>query len=218
MKSHIRSASLSVLGILLISLFVSVLPALAAQGGTLMSYTLNAADCYVDITAQIEDEGFYAINMWDEGTFRAGAGAFYPAGSTITVRFTIGGVILQGAPGIGVYLEDGIGAGVANTYDSNGSAQLWTDPVGTDCLNRGFTWGAAALGTEVCPNPRPAGSVIYSVPAGALAYSSPDVNSYTGFNLPAGTWYISDFGEDFAKVWIACNANVIWIPVGNIVR
>lgn len=218
MKLRIRFAPVYVLGIVLISLFISVLPALAAQDGTLVSYNLNAAECYIDISAQVQDAGFYAINMWDDGTFRSGAGANVSAGGTLTVRFVIGGVILQGAAGIGVYLENGVGTNSSTTYDSNGSSQLWTDTVGLDCASRGFTWGASAPGYDNCPNPIPAGASVYSVPAGALAYSTPDLGSYTGFNLPPGTWYISDFGEDFAKVWIACNANVIWIPVGNIVR
>lgn len=203
--------------VLVVTMLAAVVPASAAPGGTLSSYNLNAAGCYVDITAQVEDAGFYAINMWDDGNFRAGAGANVPAGGTITVRFTIGGVILQGAAGIGVYLENAVGAGATDTYDADGSAQLWSDQVGTDCANASTPWGASVLGGD-CTYPLPAGSYVYNVPDGALAYYAADPNTYTGFNLPPGTWYISQFGEQFAKVWIACEAQPIYIPVGNVLR
>lgn len=195
-------------------------PALAAPGGVLLSYSLNEEGCYVDITAQVEDGGFYAINMWDDGNFRAGAGADVAAGGTITVRFTIGGPILQGAAGIGIYLENAVGVGATTTYDSDGSAQLWSEQVGLDC-SEGFDFGATVVGAsggDACTYPLPAGSLVYNVPDGAPAYYDADPNASTGFNLPPGTWYISEFGEAFAKVWIACQAQPIWIPVGNVLR
>ncbi|MBE2266624.1 MAG: hypothetical protein IAE80_00230, partial [Anaerolinea sp.] len=193
----------------------------AAPGGVLVSYTLNEAGCYVDITAQVEDAGFYAINLWDDGNFRAGAGADLPAGGTFTVRFTIGGPILQGATGIGVYLEDAVGAAAANTYDSDGSAELWPEQVGLDCSETN-SWGATVIGASsslaACPVPRPVGSVIYSVPAGAPTFFQPNDQSRTTFNLPAGTWYISEFSGDWARVWIACQANMVWIPANAVAR
>src|SRR5512134_2914296 len=88
----------------IVATLVLAVPAFAALGGTLTGYSLNAANCYVDVTAQVQDAGFYAINFWDDGSFRGGAGANVPAGGTLTVRLTIGGLILQGAAGIGVYL------------------------------------------------------------------------------------------------------------------
>jgi hypothetical protein len=72
----------------------------------------------------------------------------------------------------------------------------------------------------MCSNPLPSDSVVYSVPAGAPAYFAPDLQSGTNFSLPAGTWKISEFKDDFAKVWIACEANPIWIPssaVGGVI-
>jgi hypothetical protein len=95
---------LAVMAVVVIAVLVLALPSFAAPGGTLVSYTLNEAACTVDITAQVEDAGFYAINFWDDGNFRGGAGGNVEAGGTLTVRLTIGGVILQGAAGIGVYL------------------------------------------------------------------------------------------------------------------
>lgn len=209
------------------ALFIMALPAFAAPGGYLTGATLDAANCTFYLSATVEDAGFYAINMWDDGNFRAGAGGDIGAGQTFTVAFTIGGPILQGAAGIGVYLEDAVGFAAVTTYDSNGSGQFWDDQTGTDCQNAGFTFGATFLGVvtdvvDACngaPYPRPAGSVIYNVPAGALAYWDDDLNTYTGFNLPPGTWYISEFTDSgFARVWISCQASPVYIPVENVVR
>lgn len=219
MKNFLHLRRLLAVTFIVAAMLVAALPTFAALDGTFISTSLNEAGCYVDITAQVEDAGFYAINMWDDGNFRAGAGTQVEAGGTFTVRFTIGGVILQGAAGIGIYLQEAAGPAALSTYDANGSAQLWSDTVGTNCQNAGYTFGATIVGAVGnCTNPLPAGSAVYSVPDGAQAYFAPDLNSYTGFNLPPGTWYISEFGEAFAKVWIACEGETIYIPVGNVIR
>jgi hypothetical protein len=222
MKQFKRLYRFGLLGIVMIAMLVVAAPTFAAPGGTLLSYSLNAAGCYVDVTAQVQDAGFYAINFWDDGNFRAGAGGDIPAGGTLTVRLTIGGVILQGAAGIGVYLQEAVGVGATATYDADGSAQLWSDQVGMDCANAGHSFAATFLsgvaGGTPCLYPLPVGSFVYSIPDGALAYYDDDPTTYTGFNLPPGTWYISEFGEQFAKVWIACQAQPIYIPVGNVLR
>jgi hypothetical protein len=72
--------------------------------------------------------------------------------------------------------------------------------------------GEVSIGTPDCPYPLPAGSTIYNVPAGAPAFFAADLGSQTNFDLPAGTWYISAFTGDFAKVWIACQASPVYIP------
>lgn len=75
--------------------------------------------------------------------------------------------------------------------------------------------GAIAFGfpeATTCTYPLPQNSVLYSVPGGAPAYFNPDLQSGTNFSLPAGTWKISEFSGDFAKVWIACEAQPVWIP------
>jgi len=222
MQSLSRGIRLLAISAVLITLFATTFTVSAALDGVILGYSLNAAGCYVDITAQVEDAGFYAINMWDDGNFRAGDGANVPAGGTITVRFGIGGLILQGAAGIGVYLEDLVGPSATTTYDADGSAQLWDDTVGQACADAGTPWTGTVVSVagagQACPFPLPVGSVVYNVPAGALAYFAADASTYTGFNLPPGTWYISEFGEEFAKVWIACSARPIWIPVENVVR
>lgn len=75
------------------------------------------------------------------------------------------------------------------------------------------------IGSSVaCPYPLPAGSVVYNVPAGAPAFFAADLGSQTSFDLPAGTWYISEFTGDFAKVWIACQASPVYIPANAVAR
>ncbi len=67
-----------------------------------------------------------------------------------------------------------------------------------------------------CPYPLPSDSVVYDVPAGAPAFYDADLNTKVNFDLPAGTWKISEFSGDFAKVWISCAAEPIWIPANAV--
>lgn len=67
-----------------------------------------------------------------------------------------------------------------------------------------------------CPYPLPTNSVVYSIPAGAPAFFAPSLDSQTGFNIPAGTWYISEFTGDFAKVWVACQAHPVYVPANAV--
>jgi len=64
-----------------------------------------------------------------------------------------------------------------------------------------------------CPYPLPSGSVIRNVPLGAPTYYAADAGTRTTFDLPAGNWYVARTSGDFAQVWIACQANLVWIPV-----
>lgn len=76
-------------------------------------------------------------------------------------------------------------------------------------------------GAGNCTNPLPVDAVLYDVPAGAPAFYDADLNTKVNFDLPAGTWKISEFSGDFALVWIACEAQPVWIPrnaVGNAVN
>lgn len=71
-----------------------------------------------------------------------------------------------------------------------------------------------------CTYPLPADAVVYEVPAGAPAFYAADFDTKVNFDLPAGTWKISEFEGDFAKVWIACEASPVWIPrnaVGQVI-
>lgn len=71
-------------------------------------------------------------------------------------------------------------------------------------------------GNDACTNPLPDGSVVYSVPAGAPTFYDADLGTKLNFDLPAGTWWISEFTGDFAKVWIACQAQPVFIPANSV--
>ncbi len=78
--------------------------------------------------------------------------------------------------------------------------------------------GEITYADAACSNPLPAGSAVYSVPAGAPTFYAADLSTQTTFALPAGTWWISQFSGDFARVWIACQANSVWIPANAVAR
>ena len=82
----------------------------------------------------------------------------------------------------------------------------------------GNIYNGLPAGAEICLNPLPGGTSHYSVPAGAPTFYNPDLGTQLGFDLPAGTWYITEFSGDFARVWIACNANQFWIPTNAVAR
>jgi hypothetical protein len=114
-----------------------------------------------------------------------------------------------------------VGPGATEFFDTDGSAQLWSDEVGTACADAGFTYGATFVQPDtgpVCIVPLPQGTLIYSVPNGSPAYFAASLDTYTGFNLPAGTWYVLEFTEEFAHVWVTCTGNPVYIPIGNVVR
>ncbi len=71
---------------------------------------------------------------------------------------------------------------------------------------------------QVCLNPLPAGSFVYTVPAGAPTFYDAKLDTQLSWNLPAGTWWISEFKGDFAKVWIACQAQPVYIPANAVQR
>ncbi len=78
--------------------------------------------------------------------------------------------------------------------------------------------GEVALGNAVCTYPLPAGSLVYSVPGGAPTFWAADLGTQNTWNLPAGTWYISEFSGDFAKVWMTCQGSPFWIPANAVSR
>lgn len=75
-----------------------------------------------------------------------------------------------------------------------------------------FTITAPDAPAVPCPYPLPGGSVVYDIPAGAPAFYEASLGAGTGFNIPAGTWYVSEFVDDFAKVWISCQGAPVWVP------
>jgi hypothetical protein len=142
-------------------------------------------------------------------------------------------------PSVNCIAEDDDGNGAAITYASQMTVNLVagvpytlvttqccdgvTPEEAADYTNEITGPGVITLGALVtanCPNPLPANSVVYQVPAGAPAFYAADLSTKVNFDLPAGSWKISEFSGDFAKVWISCGASSIWIPsnaVGGVV-
>ena len=88
---------------------LAVSPVRAEQNASILSIELKQMLCAVDIVFEIEDAGEYFVNAWDDGMFLAGDGGTFAAGSIVTVRYTIGGPTLEGAAGVGLYVQDGLG-------------------------------------------------------------------------------------------------------------
>jgi hypothetical protein len=101
-------------------LILAALPVLAAQDAEIKEINV-IDDCTIEVVFRVEDEGAYFFNVWDDGNFIAGAGANVPAGATVTVRFTADSPVLNGATGIGLYVENGLGLAASETYAANGS-------------------------------------------------------------------------------------------------
>lgn len=76
--------------------------------------------------------------------------------------------------------------------------------------------GTITFGNVHCPYPLPVGSIVYDIPAGAPTFYAPNLGSQTNFNLPAGTWYISEVTGDFAKVWISCEGSPVYVPTNAV--
>jgi hypothetical protein len=212
-----RSARLLVVLVVIVVLAVAAMPAFAIVDGDILGYSLNAAGCYVDITFQVQDAAFYAINIWDDGNFRTGAGGNFGTGAIGTVRITIGGVILQGAAGIGVYLEDAVGPAATTTHDSDGSAQLWDDTTATNCVNAGFTFTATNITpNETCLSSIPSGSVQGRMLETVAAVYEPNSGAETNVVIPGGTaWWIIGADDGYYKLFIACPGNPVWVPASS---
>lgn len=67
-----------------------------------------------------------------------------------------------------------------------------------------------------CTNPLPEDFVVRPVPTGAVAFYERNTDAYTGFNLPAGTWYTGMPEEGFIEVWITCGGNNVFILEDNV--
>ncbi len=67
-----------------------------------------------------------------------------------------------------------------------------------------------------CTNPLPTSAVVRSLPQGAPAFFAADASTATGFNIPAGTWYVVQTSGDFSQLWIACEAGRVWVPTNAV--
>lgn len=128
--------------------FASVPRAMAAPGAEIIGISTDVYGCTCDITFRVQDAGDYFVNLWDDGTYIAGAGGAVPQGGTSRIRVTIGGPILEGAAGIGVYVQEALGPNATEFYDTDGSAGAWNAALGTSCASAGNTFGAVVVSEE----------------------------------------------------------------------
>lgn len=216
--------------VVVVLLFAVVLPAFAATNtftGTLSasdpSFNRNTGNCgglsgvgtnvhYQVFSVNVSDSGDYAY--YDVGIFDADPAtldtfvSFYPSGGFNAADATSGCV--DSADDIGtISLAQGNYTMVVSTFDNGAVGDFEFTLTGP---------GTISIGNGACSNPLPAGSVVYSVPAGAPTFYAADLSTQTTFALPAGTWWISQFSGDFAQVWIACQANSVWIPANAVAR
>ncbi len=95
--------------------------------GVLNVETVNG--CYLVLTGTVTTNPVggavpAGINFWDDGTFIAGIPLTFPGdGGThpYVASYQVTAPILQGAAGIGIYLEDLAGATATTTFDSESS-------------------------------------------------------------------------------------------------
>ena len=107
----------------------------APAGGPIVSGTLDATivnGCYALITGEVVTTNVggtvgAAINFWDDGSFLGGQALAFPGdGGTHAYCYVYQQEVpvLQGAAGVGIYLEDQVGPAATETYDSDPNADL----------------------------------------------------------------------------------------------
>ncbi len=98
--------------------------------GTMEILVVNG--CYALImgtvaTPNVGVEVTAAINMWDDGNYRGGYPLSFPGNGgnhNYCLVHQQTEPVLQGAAGLGVYLEDQLGVGATVTFDSNGNLDI----------------------------------------------------------------------------------------------
>lgn len=196
-------------------------PAAAAQDATILN--ISQTDCFIDVTFQVEDAGDYFVNFWDDGTFRAGAGGHVPEGGIMTVRYVIGDPILEGAAGIGLYVEDALGPAATVTYDANGSYAVPAS-VGDPCAEANNT--SASVLSVVDPYAIPGCDMAFAIPADAAVgtfvtnadtYWAPGSLTDPLVTLSAGktAWVLGiDASGQYYKIIWSCS--ILWVKTDTI--
>ena len=162
------------------------------DGGTYYVHTVVTVGSliYMNELASISVNGLSGWNVFDNFTYGAvpNPGTYpIPAGQTMQLDFT---------------LERPVGT-ILYTW------RLIVD--GCDTGNIQFN-GVPTVSAS-CPNPLPVGATVRNVPLGSPVYYAADAGTLLTWSLPAGNWWVTQTSGDFAQVWIACQANRVWIPV-----
>ncbi len=178
---------------LTVLVFVSLIPVAAATAtSTIDDVAFDTSSCILTVTWTAGSEGSSVLQIWDDGSL-IGQSAVMSA-QTSTYQLYIPSAV---ADEIGIYAVD---------FDTTFQYDL-IDPYFIDtskCL--------PPSSPPTCISSLPAVPALYTVPAGAPTFYAPSTDTQLGFSLPRGTWYITEFDGDFAHVFIACGANLVWIP------
>jgi hypothetical protein len=162
---------------------------------------------YEVYTIRVSEAGKYGLFDTNNGVFTAFPivypyGGFDPANPTANCIFADNGSAATfAAAGLYTLVVSTTGPGEKGnfsfTFDGPGSISFVEE-------------------SNACTQSLPAGSSVRPVPNGAPAYYDADPATLLPFSLPAGTWWISETSGDFAKVWIGCDANPVWISLSAV--
>jgi hypothetical protein len=165
---------------------------------------------FVTFTVDVSQGGNYVLN--DIGFFDGNPStvdsyhAFYSLGS-FSPASPLNGCIDAGDDSSTITLSPGRYTMVVTTFSSGVTGNFIFTLTGP---------GDIRIVRDDCPNPLPANAVVRSIPAGAPTFYQPDLATQNSFNLPAGTWWVADTSGDFSRVWIACQADLVWVPTNAI--
>jgi hypothetical protein len=186
-----------------------VQPASAAPGGEFLD--IRQEGCELIATVQFEDPGTYYLNAWDDGSHRGGVEVVTTTpGEVREVTYVIVNEILQGAAGLGVYIEDGLGLAAVETFDSNGS-YAGADLVGAACeASAGVDPGIdPAVGVTANPG------VVEEGAAGTLTFTRdfPGFARTVTYTLGGDAVADDDFAALAGTVVIPDGARSVTVPV-----
>ncbi|MFN8527372.1 MAG: hypothetical protein U0670_02030 [Anaerolineae bacterium] len=139
-------------------------------------------------TPNASDNGPYSWSLYNSSSGGPVTSTFpLPSNTPITVQL----LLVDGSSGTPV-------SGVVVTFDKcNGGSVVSVEVISVSAS---------------CPYPLPTSAVVHSVPQGAPAFYAADASTATGFNIPAGNWYVMQTSGDFSRLWIACQASPVWVP------
>ena len=202
LRTPIRRAIL--LTILVVAVFTAALPTFAATKTTaaITNTAFNPANGALTVTWTVDTAGSYDLVIYDDGAVVFSYTHAFTGGESVSTTLKVGtyGTL---NPGIGIIVFNGPNEILTFVdpydYDPTGCSDgIWEQLSATDAAD--------------CTLGFPSGSVIYTVPLGAPAFYEASLDTPLSFSLPAGTWYITEFSEGFAHVWVTCGANLVWIP------
>jgi hypothetical protein len=196
-----------------------------ASDPTMPVVAINTPDCFSQGSSQVRYDA-YRFTVTVTGAYNFSAASTGGSGTQASIYIMDGGFNPAAALANCIAASNATPAVLTNVNLTAGATYYLVifDDITTQ-TTPGYNGSANGVGdivlagsghVDLCSYPLPADSVVYSVPAGAPAFFAADLATQVNFNLPAGTWWISEFTGDFAKVWIACQAQPIYIPANAV--